>query len=70
MATRERPKLLFDRTTHEPTHIYTAVADLPAGSACTRCDAKKPAGACIMCKITSPFDEGTYTQVRPLRLTP
>lgn len=70
VATRERPKLLFDRATKEPTHIYTAVANLPKSSACTRCDAKKPAGACIMCKITPPFDRHTYTQVRPLRLAP
>ena len=45
-----------------------SVANLPQGSACTRCDAKKPAGACIMCKITEPYDRATYTQVRPLRV--
>ena len=70
VATRERPKLLFDLTTKEPTHIYTAVANLPEASACTHCDAKAPAGACIMCKITPPFDRHTYTQVRPLRTAP
>ena len=53
VATRERPKLLFDSNTKAPTHIYTAVSNLPPGS-CTQCDAKKPIGACIMCKITAP----------------
>eukprot|EP01052_Picozoa_sp_SAG31_P016283 SAG31_NODE_1073_length_10065_cov_2.176701_2_plen_437_part_00 len=56
VATRERPKLLFDSATKEPTHIYTAVANLPPES-CTRCNAKKPTGACIMCKITAPVSE-------------
>jgi hypothetical protein len=66
VATRERPKLLFDAVSKEPTHIYSATVDLPTTS-CTTCDAKPPAGACIMCKITKPYDQGVYTMVRPLR---
>ena len=56
-----------DRTSHEPTHIFTAVADMPPG-ACTKCAEKGRVGVCIMCKITPPYDEGVYTMVRPLRL--
>ena len=67
LCCRERPKLLIDSTSREPTHIFTAVADMPPG-ACTTCAEKGRVGVCIMCKVTPPYDEGVYTMVRPLRL--
>ena len=67
LCCRERPKLLIDSTSREPTHIFTAVADMPPG-ACTKCAEKGRVGVCIMCKVTPPYDEGVYTMVRPLRL--
>ena len=66
VATLERPKLLFDEMTGEPTHIYTAAAALPK-DACARCTHSGRVGACIDCKITSQYEKGVYTMVRPLR---
>jgi hypothetical protein len=69
VATRERPKLLFDEVTGEPTHLFTSAADLPH-TACAQCGQTQhhSVGACIDCKITAPFDTGVYTMVRPLRI--
>ena len=46
VATRERPKLLFDEITSEPTRIYTAAAALPK-DACARCTHSGPAHQCL-----------------------
>ena len=59
MSTRERPKLLFDETTGEPSHLISAICPMPA------C----PPQAAIQCKVQGlgPH-EGywTHTLVAPL----
>jgi hypothetical protein len=69
VSTRERPKLLFDHNTGEPTHLYSAVAPMPAGS-CTGCAKPRKssdAKACIGCKTCEPEGHQVYTMVAPLR---
>jgi hypothetical protein len=66
VATRERPKLLFDAQ-GDPSHIYTSTVDMPE-TMCAQCNpGGNTARACIDCKVTPPFDKGVYTMVRPLR---
>eukprot|EP00947_MAST-08B_sp_MAST-8B-sp1_P005946 g5946.t1 len=69
MSTRERPKLLFDPETREPTHLYNAVAPMPPG-ACVSCLKPRKSGdarSCIGCKTCEPWGHQVYTMVAPLR---
>ena len=70
LSTRERPKLLFDESSGEPTHLFTAVAPMPpAGCAsCTNPRKGRDAKACIGCKTCAPWDLQVYTMVTPLRI--
>ena len=62
VATRERPKLIFDPKTREPSFLLTAV------SAQWPCDLCPHGGACIDCKVTHPFDKDVFTMIQPLRM--
>ena len=69
LATRERPKLLFDPTTGEPTHLYTATAPMPPQGciSCTHPRKSRDAGSCVGCKTNPPWGRAVYTMVTPLR---
>ena len=71
LATRERPKLLFDRATREPTHLYTAAAPMPPRgcTSCTHPRKSRDAGTCVGCKTNAPWGRAVYTMVTPLRET-
>jgi len=70
VATRERPKLLFDPMTGEPTHLYTAAAPMPPRGciSCTHPRKSEDAGTCVGCKTNDPWGYGVYTMAKPLRL--
>jgi hypothetical protein len=63
VATRERPKFMFDEVTGEPSQLITAVS---AQWPCTPCP---HGGACIDCKVQPPFDKDVFTMIQPLRQT-
>ena len=69
LATRERPKLLFDPATGEPTHLYTATVPMPPKSclSCTHPRKSEDAGTCVGCKTNPPWGRAVYTMVAPLR---
>ena len=69
LSTRERPKLVFDPQTAEPSHLITASAPMPLG-ACLSCTAPRKAHdkcACVGCKTMKPIDLQVSTIVTPLR---
>eukprot|EP01052_Picozoa_sp_SAG31_P020836 SAG31_NODE_1584_length_7827_cov_2.129788_4_plen_364_part_00 len=61
VATRERPKFVFDETSGEPSHLITAVSPQ------WPCDRCPHGGACIDCKVHPPFDQHVFTMIQPLR---
>ena len=69
LATRERPKLLFDATTGEPTHLYTAASPMPPEGckSCTHPRKSRDAGSCVGCKTSPPWGRAVFTMVTPLR---
>lgn len=70
LSTRERPKLLLDPSSGEPSHLITAAAPMPPG-ACMSCTQPRKAGdakSCVGCKTCVPWDMQVYTMVTPLRM--
>ena len=69
VSTRERPKLLFDEVTGEPTYLYTAVAPMPPQGcvSCTKPRKSRDAKTCVGCKTNNPWDYRVYTMATPLR---
>ena len=65
----ERPKLLLDPTTAEPSHLITAAAPMPPGAclSCTKPRKDRDAKSCVGCKTCAPWDLQVFTMVTPLR---
>jgi len=69
LSSRERPKLLFDAKTAEPSHLITAAAPMPPGAclSCTEARKGRDAKSCIGCKTCAPWDSQVFAMVTPLR---
>lgn len=69
LSTRERPKLLLDPKTAEPSYLITAGAPMPPGAclSCTKPRKSRDARSCVGCKSCAPWDLEVSTMVTPLR---
>jgi hypothetical protein len=63
-STMERPKLVFDGATGEPTHLVNGVSGVYPCDTCIVGDSP-PGGGCCWCKIT-PGEDRTFTLMQPL----
>ena len=65
----ERPHLVFDQVTREPTHIALAAAPAWTSPLCAGCRrAPGTNSSCVLCKLTQGID-WTHTAVIPLATT-
>eukprot|EP00036_Acanthoecidae_sp_10tr_P014772 CAMPEP_0206291816 /NCGR_PEP_ID=MMETSP0106_2-20121207/3311_1 /ASSEMBLY_ACC=CAM_ASM_000206 /TAXON_ID=81532 /ORGANISM="Acanthoeca-like sp., Strain 10tr" /LENGTH=841 /DNA_ID=CAMNT_0053722381 /DNA_START=158 /DNA_END=2683 /DNA_ORIENTATION=- len=63
----ERPHLIIDEATLEPTHLVLAASPAFSQPLCSRCATRLPEfnSSCVLCKLT-PGVDSTFTMVLPL----
>ena len=69
----ERPKMLLDEATGNPTHLVLAASPAYSSPLCQGCVAPHrhaaPNGSCVLCKLTPGID-AVFTMVLPLQADP